>query len=59
MATILVQIVIRDGYEADFEVIARDLYQASHAGEVGLLRYEYWRGSDVKILGSGLPSAIT
>ncbi len=46
MATILVHIVIRDGYEADFEVIARDLYQASHAREVGLLRYEYWRGSE-------------
>ncbi|MSO58867.1 MAG: hypothetical protein EXQ63_00885 [Ilumatobacteraceae bacterium] len=46
MATILVHIVIRDGHEAEFEAIARDLHRASHAGEKGLLRYEYWRGSE-------------
>ncbi len=46
MATILVHITIREGYEAEFEAIAKDLHQASHAVEKGLLRYEYWRGSE-------------
>ncbi len=46
VATILAHITVRDGAEAEFEAIARDLYVASHAHDRGLLRYEYWRGSE-------------
>lgn len=46
MATILAHITVKPGAEARFEEISRDLYRASHAGEQGLLRYEYWRGSE-------------
>jgi len=46
MATILAHITIRAGNEAEFETIARELYSASHDGEPGLRRYEYWRGQD-------------
>lgn len=45
MTTILAHITVKPGQEAAFEAIARDLYRASHAGEQGLLRYEYWRGA--------------
>jgi quinol monooxygenase YgiN len=45
MTTIVAHITVKAGHEAAFEAIARDLYQASHAGEQGLLRYEYWRGA--------------
>ena len=46
MATILAHLKVREGSERAFEEISRDLYRASHAGEEGLLRYEYWRGSE-------------
>lgn len=46
VATILAHITVRTGAEAEFEAIARDLYVASHAHDRGLLRYEYWRGSE-------------
>ena len=46
MATILAHITVKPGAEAQFEQISRDLYRASHAGEEGLLRYEFWRGSE-------------
>lgn len=46
VATILAHITVRKGAEAEFEAIARDLYVASHAHDRGLLRYEYWRGSE-------------
>lgn len=46
MATILAHLKVKEGSERAFEEISRDLYQASHAGEEGLLRYEYWRGSE-------------
>lgn len=46
MATILAHISVRPGAEAAFEAISRDLYAESHAGEDGLLRYEYWRGAE-------------
>lgn len=46
MATILAHLKVREGAERAFEDISRDLYRASHAGEDGLLRYEYWRGSE-------------
>ena len=46
MATILAHITIRPGREADFEEIARELYERTHADEDDVLRYEYWRGAD-------------
>lgn len=46
MTTILAHITVKPGQEAAFEAVARELYRASHAGEQGLLRYEYWRGAD-------------
>ena len=46
MATILAHLKVREGSERAFEEISRGLYEASHAGEKGLLRYEYWRGSE-------------
>jgi quinol monooxygenase YgiN len=46
VATILAHITVKPGSEAAFEAISRDLYAASHAGEEGLIRYEYWRGSE-------------
>lgn len=46
MATILAHITVRPGSEADFEAISRGLYETSHETESGLLRYEYWRGSE-------------
>jgi quinol monooxygenase YgiN len=46
VATILAHLKVKEGHERAFEDISRALYQASHAGEEGLLRYEYWRGSE-------------
>lgn len=46
MATILAHITVADGREAAFESIARALFDASHAHDRGLRRYEYWRGTD-------------
>jgi quinol monooxygenase YgiN len=46
MATLLAHITVRSGAEADFEAIARALYERTHADERGVLRYEYWRGSE-------------
>ena len=49
MATILAHITVRGGREAEFEAIARELYEASHATEPGLRYYEYWRGQDERL----------
>lgn len=46
MATLLAHITVKDGCEEAFEVIARRLFATSHEVESGLVRYEYWRGSD-------------
>lgn len=46
MATILAHITVKEGSEAAFEQISRDLFGTSHETETGLLRYEYWRGSE-------------
>jgi quinol monooxygenase YgiN len=46
MATILAHITIREGKEAEFEAVARELYTASHGSEEGLRYYEYWRGAE-------------
>lgn len=45
MATFLAHITVRAGREADFERIVTDLYEATHAKEPGVRRYEYWRGA--------------
>lgn len=44
MATCLVHIRVKNGCAAAFEVLARNLYEASTGKEPGLRRYEYWRG---------------
>ena len=46
MATILAHITVQPGCEAQFETISKDLSRSSHGSEPGLLRYEYWRGSE-------------
>jgi quinol monooxygenase YgiN len=46
MATLLAHITVRPGAEADFEAVARTLYERTHASESAVLRYEYWRGRD-------------
>lgn len=45
MTTLLVHLTIKAGCEAEFESIARQMYDSSHAHESGLRRYEYWRGA--------------
>lgn len=46
MATLLAHITVKPGCEAAFEEIARPLYEATHAEETGVRRYEYWRGAE-------------
>lgn len=46
MATLLAHITVKPGSEARFEDIACELYERTHALETGVLRYEYWRGSN-------------
>lgn len=46
MATLLAHITVRPGAEADFEEVARTLYERTHATESAVIRYEYWRGRD-------------
>mgnify|MGYP000016916782 CR=1 FL=1 len=46
MATLLAHITVRPGVEAEFESLARTLYERTHATETGVRRYEYWRGSE-------------
>ena len=45
MATMLAHITVREGREAEFEAIARRIYEATHRLEPFVLRYEYWRGA--------------
>ena len=37
---------LKSGREAEFESIAKELYEATHELETGCLRYEYWRGAE-------------
>jgi quinol monooxygenase YgiN len=46
MATILARVTVRPGCSEQFEQVARELYERSHAAEPGLQRYEYARGHD-------------
>lgn len=46
MATLFVHFQVKpDCYEA-FEDFARGIYEATHAAENEVTRYEYWRGAD-------------
>ncbi len=45
MATLLAHITVKPGAEAQFEAIARTLYERTHAEESAVVRYEYWRGA--------------
>jgi len=46
VATLLAHIRVRPGAEQQFEQIARELHDATHACERGVRRYEYWRGAE-------------
>ena len=46
MATLLAHIKVRSGMEARFEELATELFQATHANERAVRRYEYFRGAD-------------
>lgn len=46
MATLLAHITVRPGAEADFEAVARTLYEGTHSTETGVRHYEYWRGAE-------------
>ena len=46
MATLLAHIRVRPGMEARFEQLATELFQATHANERAVRRYEYFRGTD-------------
>lgn len=46
MATFLAKIKIYEGKEAEFEDVARMMYEATHRTEPKCRRYEYWRGAE-------------
>lgn len=45
MATLLAHVRIKEGFEAEFEAIGREMYRATHDSE-HVLRYEYWRARE-------------
>jgi len=45
MATFLAHITVKPGFEPRMEAMARAMYEATHAGETHVRRYEYWRGA--------------
>jgi quinol monooxygenase YgiN len=40
---VLATVVVREGRTADFEALARQIWEATHAHETGVQRYEYSR----------------
>jgi quinol monooxygenase YgiN len=46
MASILAHIVIHEGKEAEFEMLAAKMFAASHATEENLRAYGYWRAAE-------------
>jgi quinol monooxygenase YgiN len=48
MATLLAHITVRPGAEAEFEAVARTLYDRTHSTETGVRHYEYWRGAEAR-----------
>jgi len=45
MANLFVHFTVKPGAEPAFEEFCRGIYDASHAAEPDLVRYEYWRGA--------------
>ncbi len=46
MSTLLAKIQIHAGQEKEFEEVMAYMYRQTHDTEDGVLRYEYWRGSE-------------
>ena len=46
MATVLITLKIKEGMEARYEEIQKDLYEKTHSIEKDVLRYEMWRGTE-------------
>lgn len=46
MSTLLAKIQIHAGQEQEFEEVMAYMYRQTHDTEDGVLRYEYWRGSE-------------
>jgi quinol monooxygenase YgiN len=46
MSTLLAKIKIHPGKETVFEEVMAYMYKATHGTEEGVLRYEYWRGTE-------------
>ncbi len=46
MATFITTVRVREGTEAEFEAVSRDLHAATHARESNVRRYEYFRGAE-------------
>ena len=46
MATFLAKITVFEGKEAEFEAVAREMFEQTHANEPTCRRYEYWRGAE-------------
>lgn len=49
VATILAHITVREGREARFEAIARELFVSTHSTETGVRAYDYWRSAEPRI----------
>jgi len=47
MSTLLAKIQIHAGQEEEFEEVMAFMYRQTHDTEEGVLRYEYWRGSEL------------
>ena len=46
MATVLITLKVKEGMEARYEEIQKDLYEKTHSLESDVLRYEMWRGQE-------------
>jgi len=46
MSTLLAKAKLKEGYEGFFEEIAQTVFKSTHENESGVVRYEYFRGSD-------------
>ncbi len=46
VATILAHITVREGTEARFEAIAKELFVSTHSTEIGVRAYDYWRSAE-------------
>jgi quinol monooxygenase YgiN len=46
MSTLLAKAKLKEGYEDFFEEIAQTVFKSTHENESGVVRYEYFRGTD-------------